>query len=75
VSVEKITNYVKYNFPQNNRLNKSKHNMNHLGGQNKAVVSYFYDDDIGNYQYNVGHPMKPFRVKMTDELIKVYGLD
>lgn len=46
-----------------------------LGGMNKPVVSYFYDEDIGQYQYNAGHPMKPFRVKMTDELIKAYGMD
>jgi hypothetical protein len=46
-----------------------------LGGLNKPVVSYFYDEDLGNFQYGVGHPMKPFRVKMTDELIKAYGID
>jgi len=37
-----------------------------LGGMNKPVVSYFYEDDVSNYQYNSGHPMKPFRVRMTD---------
>jgi histone deacetylase 1/2 len=47
----------------------------HLGGVRKPVVSYFYDDDIGNYQYNQGHPMKPFRVRMTDQMIKAYGMD
>ena len=46
-----------------------------LGGLSKPVVSYFYDDDIGQYQYNQGHPMKPFRVKMADELIRAYGMD
>ncbi len=46
-----------------------------LGGLNKPVVSYFYDEDLGNFQYGVGHPMKPFRVKMTDEMIKAYGMD
>ena len=46
-----------------------------LGGLNKPVVSYFFDDEIGNYQFNVGHPMKPFRVKMTDTMIRAYGLD
>jgi|LauGreDrversion4_2_1035121.scaffolds.fasta_scaffold245527_2 hypothetical protein len=46
-----------------------------LGGLNKPVVSYFYDEDLGNFQYGVGHPMKPFRVKMTDELIKAYGME
>ena len=49
--------------------------MSHLGGQNKCVVSYYYNDDVGNYQYNQGHPMKPFRVRMADELIKTYKLD
>lgn len=46
-----------------------------LGGRNKSVVSYYYNDDVGNYQFNSGHPMKPFRVKMTDEMVKAYGLD
>jgi histone deacetylase 1/2 len=45
-----------------------------LGGLNKPVVSYFYDDDIGSYQYNQGHPMKPFRVKMADQMIGAYGM-
>jgi histone deacetylase 1/2 len=45
-----------------------------LGGINKPVVSYFYDDEIGCFQYNQGHPMKPFRVKMTDEMIGAYGM-
>lgn len=46
-----------------------------LGGRNKTKVSYYYNDDIGNYQFNQGHPMKPFRVKMTDSMIKAYGID
>jgi histone deacetylase 1/2 len=46
-----------------------------LGGRNKPVVSYWYDDEIGNYQYNFGHPMKPFRIRMTDEMIKAYGMN
>ena len=46
-----------------------------LGGSGKRKVSYFYEDDIGNYQYSVGHPMKPFRIRMTDEMIKAYGMD
>lgn len=48
---------------------------NPLGGIWKPVVTYYYDDDVGNYQYNQGHPMKPFRIRMTDEMIKAYGLD
>lgn len=45
-----------------------------LGGLNKPVVSYYYNDDIGNYQFNSGHPMKPFRVRMTDQMIGAYGM-
>jgi hypothetical protein len=55
-------------------LIKMNNNPDPLGGMNKPVVSYFYDEDIGNYQYNSGHPMKPFRVKMTDEMIKAYDM-
>jgi len=40
----------------------------------KRTVSYFFDSEIGLYQYANGHPMKPLRVAMTDELIKGYGL-
>jgi hypothetical protein len=37
-------------------------------------VAYYYNDKIGNYLYSLNHPMKPFRVKMTDTLITSYGL-
>ena len=40
----------------------------------KKSVSYFFDSEIGLYQYANGHPMKPLRVAMTDELIQKYGL-
>eukprot|EP01012_Entosiphon_sulcatum_P022968 TRINITY_DN2794_c0_g1_i1.p1 TRINITY_DN2794_c0_g1~~TRINITY_DN2794_c0_g1_i1.p1 ORF type:complete len:488 (+),score=92.50 TRINITY_DN2794_c0_g1_i1:932-2395(+) len=39
----------------------------------KAKVSYFYDNDVGNYYYG-GHVMKPQRIKMTHNLILAYGL-
>jgi histone deacetylase 1/2 len=47
----------------------------HYSGGQKKVVSYFYEDDVGNYMYKQEHPMKPFRVRMTNELICAYGLD
>ncbi|URE40897.1 histone deacetylase [Musa troglodytarum] len=28
----------------------------------KRRVSYFYDPDVGNYYYGLGHPMKPHRI-------------
>jgi acetoin utilization deacetylase AcuC-like enzyme len=41
---------------------------------NKKVL-FYYDDIIGTYQYTPGHPMKPFRLPMTQELVKAYNLD
>ena len=40
----------------------------------KKRVAYFYDADVGNYCYAVGHPMKPHRIRMTHSLIMNYGL-
>jgi histone deacetylase 1/2 len=40
----------------------------------KKNVVYYYDDMIGTFNYSVGHPMKPLRVAMTDELIRKYEL-
>jgi histone deacetylase 1/2 len=48
-------------------------------------VAYFYDSkslsifiyyigDVGSYYYGAEHPMKPFRIKMTHQLILSYGL-
>lgn len=37
-------------------------------------VAYYYDPDIGNYYYGLGHPMKPHRVRMAHALILRYGL-
>ena len=41
---------------------------------NNKKVLYYDDDIIGTYQYASGHPMKPFRVAMTNELVYEYGL-
>jgi histone deacetylase 1/2 len=41
----------------------------------KSKVSYYFDDDFCVYQVSPSHPMKPFRIKMTDSLVKSYGLD
>lgn len=37
-------------------------------------VSYFYDGDVGNFYYAQGHPMKPYRMRMTHNLLVAYGL-
>ncbi|KAI9034437.1 histone deacetylase, partial [Hyaloraphidium curvatum] len=41
----------------------------------KPRVCYFYDEDVGLYHYAPGHPMKPFRMRMTHDLIVNYGLE
>ena len=30
--------------------------------------------EVGNYNYGVGHPMKPHRIRMTNDLVINYGL-
>eukprot|EP01136_Pigoraptor_vietnamica_P000072 Opistho-1_new@24907 len=40
----------------------------------KRHVAYFYDNDVGNYYYGQGHPMKPHRMRMTHSLLLNYGL-
>lgn len=45
----------------------------------KRRVAYFYDgedylENIGNFYYGQGHPMKPHRVRMTHQLILNYNL-
>jgi len=37
-------------------------------------VVYYYDSEIGTYQYTLSHPMRPHRVKMTDTMLKAYNL-
>ncbi|KAF9923016.1 histone deacetylase [Linnemannia zychae] len=44
------------------------------GATQKQRVSYFYDEDVGNYTYGLGHPMKPHRVRMCHTLVTNYGL-
>ncbi|KAG8964551.1 hypothetical protein FRC03_001655 [Tulasnella sp. 419] len=40
----------------------------------KRRVSYYYDPDVGNYSYGLGHPMKPHRIRMAHQLISAYGM-
>ncbi|KAL9040498.1 MAG: hypothetical protein Q9214_004462 [Letrouitia sp. 1 TL-2023] len=40
----------------------------------KKLIAYFYDSDVGNYAYVAGHPMKPHRIRMAHGLIMNYGL-
>ncbi|XP_014253929.1 histone deacetylase 3 [Cimex lectularius] len=40
----------------------------------KKKVFYFYDPDVGNFHYGVGHPMKPHRLSVIHSLVLNYGL-
>ncbi len=40
----------------------------------ERVVSYFYDEEIGNFCYGGGNPMRPHRARMVYSLLKSYGL-
>lgn len=37
--------------------------------------AFIYTDDFAKFKYSDTHPLKPFRLKLTYELIKSYGLD
>lgn len=41
----------------------------------KNRIGYYFDEEIGIYTFKKGHPMRPLRMKITDELIRAYGLD
>ncbi len=37
-------------------------------------TAFIYSDDFAKYDYGPEHPLKPFRLKLTHDLIKAYGL-
>ncbi len=37
-------------------------------------TAFIYSDDFAKYNYGPAHPLKPFRLKLTYELIRAYGL-
>lgn len=41
----------------------------------EKVVSYFYDEELGNFCYGGGNPMRPHRVRLTHSLVNNYGMD
>lgn len=38
------------------------------------IIFLTYADDVGNYHFFLGHPMKPHRIRMTHNLVSNYGL-
>jgi len=50
-----------------------------LGGSTKPAhskdrVAYYYDGDVANFHFGARHPMKPFRLELTHNLVLNYGL-
>ena len=37
-------------------------------------VAYYYDEEIGNFNYGGGNPMRPHRVRLTHSLVENYDL-
>jgi acetoin utilization protein AcuC len=37
-------------------------------------TAFIYSDDFAKYDYGLGHPLKPFRLKLTHDLMRAYGL-
>ena len=37
-------------------------------------TAFIYSDEFAKYDYGPGHPLKPFRLKLTRDLIEAYGL-
>lgn len=40
----------------------------------KKKIAYFYDQEVGNFYYGQGHPMKPHRMRMTHNLLLHYDM-
>lgn len=40
----------------------------------KRRVAYYYDNDVGLFQYSWQHPMRPHRIKMAHDLVSAYGM-
>lgn len=44
------------------------------GNTYKSNVSYHFNPNVSKYHYGVRHPMKPFRLLLTDHLVIAYKL-
>ncbi|RIB10802.1 histone deacetylase 3-like protein [Gigaspora rosea] len=46
----------------------------HVRSHCKKRISYFHNNEIGNFQFGVQHPMKPLRLSYTNDLVCAYRL-
>ena len=40
----------------------------------REKVAYYYDADVANFHFGARHPMKPFRLALTHNLVLNYGM-
>ena len=40
----------------------------------KKTVAYFYEEEYGNFSLGGGNPMRPHRVRLTNNLVNAYGV-
>ncbi|CAH6721116.1 probable histone deacetylase Hos2p [[Candida] jaroonii] len=52
----------------------TKHTPVYLGQSNSSKVSYHYNPEVTEFHYGPHHPMKPFRLMLTDQLVISYKL-
>lgn len=45
-----------------------------FGAAHSPRVSYHFNHKVSQYHYGIKHPMKPFRLMLTDHLVSWYGL-
>lgn len=41
----------------------------------KKRVTYYYDEELAYYSYGEANPMRPYRLKLTHNLVQNYQLD
>ncbi|KAI5449191.1 histone deacetylase (class I) Clr6 [Naganishia albida] len=56
------------------RKDNDDYEMDPMATVGAKRVSYYYDHDVGNFSYGIGHPMKPHRMRMTHNLVLNYGM-
>lgn len=45
-----------------------------MAAAKRRNVVYYYDEEMANYNFGGGNPMRPHRVKLTTQLVNGYGL-
>ncbi|KAI8916900.1 hypothetical protein BC831DRAFT_485668 [Entophlyctis helioformis] len=55
-------------------VSASAANAAHVGPHSKERIAYLHCNEVGNFHYGDGHPMKPARLALTHNLVIGYNL-